>query len=125
MNKFGIADLRYIQIKRAYGDDEDSVRAVIDRWGIDDINRGYAFMDYDNTGMIEVNRIDDVMAFETDEEAVEQAVNDGVKIIPIEELPEDFDRRYFGWVDTNENRKSISDYCVRLRMKSIGISKAL
>ena len=33
------------------------------------------------------------------------------RIIPVDELPENFDRRYFGWVDTPENRKAIKAYC--------------
>ena len=55
--------------------------------------------------MLEVNKIDVLCVFEDDEEAVEQAVKDGVKIIPVEELPENFERRYLGWIDTPENRK--------------------
>ena len=33
--------------------------------------------------------------------------------IPEDELPENFDRRYLGWIDTPENRKAIADYCAR------------
>ena len=32
--------------------------------------------------------------FDSDEDAVEQAIKDGIKIIPVEELPENFDRKY-------------------------------
>ena len=40
-------------------------------------------------------------------------VKDGIKIIPIEELPENFDRNYLGWIDTEENRNKIAEYCSR------------
>lgn len=32
------------------------------------------------------------------------------KIIPVKELPKGFDMRYFGWIDTLENRKAIENY---------------
>jgi hypothetical protein len=40
-----------------------------------------------------------------------QAAADGIKIIHENELPENFDRKYFGWIDTPENRKAIDEYC--------------
>lgn len=57
--------------------------------------------------------ISDDGVFEDDEEAVQQAIQDGVKLIPVEELPEDFDRRYLGWIDTPENRQRIQEYCAK------------
>lgn len=42
----------------------------------------------------EINKIDVLCGFEGDEEAVEQAIKDGVKLIPIEELSENFERKY-------------------------------
>lgn len=74
-------------------------------------NKGYDIFDFDGTGMLEVQKIDTSKRFENDEEAVEQAIKDGIKIIPIEELPENFDRKYLGWIDTEENRKAIKEYC--------------
>lgn len=71
--------------------------------------KGYAITDFDGTGMLEIQKIDDLDIFNNDEEAVEQAIKDGIKIIPIEELPEKFDRRYLGWIDTPENRKKIEE----------------
>lgn len=72
---------------------------------------GYDIVNFDGTGMLEVQKIDSDNRFRNDEEAVEQAMKDGIKIIPIEELPENFDRKYSGWVDTPENRKHIEEYC--------------
>ena len=46
--------------------------------------------------------------------AVAQAIKDGIKFIPVEELPENFDRRYLGWIDTPENRKHIEEYCAEM-----------
>lgn len=76
-------------------------------WSDEDISKGYAVFDFDGTGMLEINRIDAVMAFESDEEAVEQAIKDGVAIIPVEELPDNFERKYLGWIDTQANRKAM------------------
>ena len=75
--------------------------------------KGYDIFDFDGTGMLEIEKIDEENVFTDDEEAVEQAIKDGIKIIPIEELPENFDRRYLGWIDTEENRKRIAEYCNR------------
>ena len=75
--------------------------------------KGYDIFDFDGTGMLEIEKIDEENVFTDDEEAVEQAIKDGIKIIPIEELPENFDRRYLGWIDTEENRKKIAEYCSR------------
>lgn len=77
--------------------------------------KGYDITDYDRTGMLEIQRIDEENMFESDEEAVEQAIKDGIKIIPVDELPSNFDRRYLGWVDTEENRKCIANYCSMLK----------
>ena len=76
-------------------------------------NKGYDIFDFDGTRMLEIEKIDELNMFESDDEAVKQAIKDGVKIIPIEELPENFDRKYLGWIDTEENRKAIKAYCER------------
>ena len=75
--------------------------------------KGYDIFDFDGTGTLEIEKIDEENVFTDDEEAVEQAIKDGIKIIPIEELPENFDRKYLGWIDTEENRKRIAEYCSR------------
>ena len=73
--------------------------------------KGYVIAAFDFTDMLEVERDDSMDVFEDDEQAVEAAVADGVKIIPVDELPENFDRRYYGWIDTPENRRAIQSYC--------------
>ena len=45
------------------------------------------------------------------------------KIIPVNELPYNFyidghDVRFFGWVDTPDNRKAIKEYCKKLENES-------
>lgn len=73
--------------------------------------KGYEITDFDGTGMLEIEKYDAADMFETDEDAVKQAIKDGIKLIPIDELPKNFERRYLGWIDTPENRKAIEDYC--------------
>lgn len=77
----------------------------------EDMTKGYTIADFDGTGLLEIQRVDAAGIFESDDEAVEQAIKDGVKIIPVEELPEKFERRYLGWIDMPENRKAIEEYC--------------
>lgn len=72
---------------------------------------GYGIFDFDNTGMLEIQKIDKVNIFKSDDEAVEQAIKDGIKVIPVEELPQNFDRKYLGWIDTVKNREAIKKYC--------------
>ena len=76
------------------------------------MNRGYEVTDFGGTGMLEIQKIDELRIFSNDEEAVEQAIKDGIAIIPVEELPCNFDRRYLGWIDTPENRRAIEKYCM-------------
>ena len=78
------------------------------------MKRGYDITNFDGTGMMEIQRIDELEIFKNDEEAIEQAIKDGIKIIPVEELPGNFDRRYLGWIDTPENRKAIEKYCMEV-----------
>lgn len=69
--------------------------------------RGYDVALRDN--MLEIQGIDEIGKFERDEAAVEQAVKDGIPLIPVEELPADFQYRWFGWVDTPKNRAAIAE----------------
>ena len=113
MNKYGLTEERYAQLMELYGDEEMVAEAVED-WTVEVCNNGYDIFDFDGTGMLEINKIDSLGIFEDDEAAVEQAIKDGVKIIPVDELPENFERRYLGWIDTPENRKNINEYCKRI-----------
>ena len=109
MNKYGLTDERYNQMLEAFDGDEDFIVDSVSEWGVEDCNKGYAIFDYDGTGMLEIEAINDCGLYD-DEEATKNAIKDGVKIIPVEELPVNFDKRYLGWIDTEENRKCIEDY---------------
>ena len=75
------------------------------------LGNGYLICDYDGSGMLEVVRDDYLMVLKSDEEAVKWAERDGIKIIPVDDLPEGFPRCYYGWIDTPENRAQIDKYC--------------
>jgi CRISPR/Cas system-associated protein Cas10 (large subunit of type III CRISPR-Cas system) len=77
-------------------------------------SKGYAVAEFGATGMLEIQRIDAEGIFENDDAAVEQAIKDGIKVIPVEELPKNFNRKYLGWIDTPENRLAIKRYCIAL-----------
>ena len=108
--KLGLTEERYNQLMALFGNEEEIAEKIED-WGIENCNNGYAIFDFNNTGLLEINKIDVLEVFEDDGAAVEQAIKDGVKIIPVEELPKNFDRKYLGWIDTPENRKRIKEYC--------------
>ena len=70
------------------------------------------------TALVAIEKIDDCFFgadFEnSDYLAAKEAKRIGFcKIIPVKELPKEFDMRYFGWIDTPENRKAIENYCNR------------
>lgn len=99
------------KMMETHNNDAEWVKELIEEWGVEICERGWDFVWFDNTDMVEVCRIDDIAILEDDEEAVAKAMEAGVKFIPIDELPENFDRRYLGWIDTPENRKAIEEYC--------------
>ncbi len=112
MEYLGLTKERYEQMMEYWGQDEEQVAYVVSEWGIENCNKGYAIFDFDGTGMLEIEAIGDVGFFD-DEVATMCSIKDGIKIIPVDELPENFDRRYLGWIDTEENRKAIEEYCSR------------
>ena len=92
-------------------------------WSKEDAERGYTIFDFNGTGLLEIEAIYDVYDYKftndtdiTDEDCAYEAERSGFcKIIPVEELPENMiwdgqSRRWFGWVDTPENRKNIFDF---------------
>ena len=76
-----------------------------------EVRKGYVIAAFNFTDMLEVERDDSMNVYENDKQAVEAAVADGIRIIPVDELPENFDRRCYGWIDTPENRRAIQRYC--------------
>lgn len=115
MSKFGLTEERYNQMMQSYNNDEEWVESIVFDWGVDNCNKGYAIFNYEGLDLEELCAIDDVDAFKSDEQAVIEAKKDGIKIIPKEELPEDmpYGMEYHQWVDTEENRKNIFEYCER------------
>lgn len=93
-------------------------------WDREESERGYVICDFDGTGLLEIERLDDVVLNTDDERyydvmdedcAIEAERSGFCKIIPVDELPKNMiydgnDRRYFGWIDTPENRRRISDF---------------
>lgn len=110
MKNFGLTDERYTQMKSS-GYDADDIREIIECWGREQTNAGYGVFDFDGTGLLEVEAIGEIGAFAYDDDAVVAAVADGMNLIPVAELPVNFDRRYLGWLDTPENRAAIKRYC--------------
>lgn len=82
---------------------------------------GFDIFDYNGYGLLNVESIG---AFNYDDDAAREAERIGYcKIIPVDELPYNFyidgyDARYFGWVDTPDNRKAIKEYCKKLEDES-------
>lgn len=87
---------------------EEMIKEAVKKgWKEEDARRGYSVFtsDYGN-GATHIERIDDMDAFESDAEAVEQAERDGIKIIHDIELPEEHQAAY---IDIPENRELLKD----------------
>lgn len=108
MNNFGLTEERYNQMMLLYENDEDAIKEIVKDWGAEKCNKGWDIFNYDGLDILEVEAICDVGAFD-DDEATQRAIAEGIKIIPVEELPTDFPWRWLGWIDTPENRKRIKE----------------
>ena len=86
MNKYGLTEERYAQMMEYYRNDETIVKEIVESWGVERCNKGYDIFDYDCTGLLDIEAIMDVGAFD-DDEATKRAEMDGIKIIPVNELP--------------------------------------
>ena len=108
---------------------EDGVKFAMESgWTREQAKRGFEIFDYDGSGLLEIECIGDAYVekredghyystYFDDEEAAKEAERIGFcKIIPVDELPNPFiinenNCRWFGWVDTPENRKNIEKWC--------------
>lgn len=100
--------------------DEGVMFAMDYGWSKEEAERGYTIFEFENLGLLELDRIDVCYCFDdddvTDEDCARHAAETGFcKIIPIDELPKDmmyegYDRRYYGWIDTDDNRKRLNDF---------------
>ena len=106
----GLTTERYNQMMKSFKGKIEMLIEAVEIWGVETCNKGYDIFDFDGTGMLQIEAIGDCGLYD-DSKATQDAVNDGIKIIPVDELPANFDRRYFGWIDTPENRKAIQNYC--------------
>lgn len=87
-------------------------------WTREQAERGFEIFDFDGLGLLEIEAICDCYpdGDYDDEAAAKEAERIGYcKIIPVNELPDPFiingaSRRYYGWVDTPENRKQIENF---------------
>lgn len=109
---YGLTEERYNQMMEFHGNNDNAVREVVEEQGADSCNNGYDVFDYDYSGLLIVLPIDDVGAY-TDEQAIEVAAADGIKTIPVEELPANMPDhlKIKGWVDTPENKERIAKFC--------------
>lgn len=89
-------------------------------WTKEEAERGYTVMTTTGGKLLEICRIDCIWVgwgedgsteVDDDDCSIEAERSGFCKIIPVEELPENFEYRYFGWVDTPENRAAIQSYC--------------
>ena len=73
-------------------------------------SKGYVIVKDEDKGAFEVLKDDECDLFETDEQAIEQAIKDGIKIIPENEQHNIYHMCYSGWIDTAANRETLRFY---------------
>ena len=84
-------------------------KAIAEGWDREEAERGYAVFE-GALGLMEIQRCDQMYEETdcTDDDCALEAAKAGIKIIPEAELPDEMgDHRYFGYVDTPENRAKI------------------
>lgn len=108
--QYGLTTEKYNQMMKSLGDTKQ-IEYVVKEWGVEACNKGYALFDYNNTGILDIEAINEVGAFEDDATAIKQAIADGETLISQDELPSQF--KGIGFIDTVENRKALKNYCHR------------
>ena len=90
---------------------DEEVEWLLDSgWTEDEARKGYAVCNYDGTGLFGIECLEN-MGCDNDTACAIHANENGIPIIPINELPENFEMRWYGWIDTPENRANIKKYC--------------
>lgn len=100
-----------------YPTEEGIKFAMEEGWTREQAERGFEIFNFGGLGILGIEAIGDCYPDQNydDEAAAKEAERIGYcKIIPVDELPTPFiiggtTRRYFGWVDTPENRKCIKE----------------
>lgn len=110
MGKFGLSDIAYKRLLAIHKSDKE-VKGLVACWGVQICEKGYSQFNYDGTGLMCIERIDALDIFADDTEATEQAIDDGVKIIPIDELPKSMpsNMKFLGYIDTPKNRLRLKE----------------
>lgn len=111
-----LKDERFFEMVMVMKKSIEEVLMLIKEWGIDVVNRGYDVFDFDGTGLLCIETVGEISVM-SDEESTKRAVRDGVyQIIPVEQLPINMPKnmRFYGWIDTEENRINIAKYCYKL-----------
>lgn len=101
-----------------YPTEEGIQFAMEEGWTRGQAERRFEIFNFGGLGILGIEAIGDCYPDQNydDEAAAKEAEKIGYcKIIPVDELPDPFiiygsDRRYFGWVDTLENRKRIEEF---------------
>lgn len=110
VGKFGLSDLRYTQLSKYYSDND--IKRLVKYWGVKRCESGYATVDWEGLGLARIEKIDELRVFSSDNAAINQAIKDGVKLIPLRDLPDGLpdDMYSRGWVDNLTNRMNIKKY---------------
>ena len=58
--KLGLTEERYCQMLKSFGR-EEMIDDAISIWGIEKVNRGYDIFDFDGTGLLQIEEINDII----------------------------------------------------------------
>ena len=111
--EMGIEEQRVFELICSYYGDFDEVRRVVSTYGAEPLNKGYLVIADRDHRLKSVSFFAPARKIHTNADAARQAEKDGIKLIPVSELPEDafffffIDRRL---VDTPENREVLRKF---------------
>ena len=89
---------------------EQAKEALDIEWG-EGGSRGYGVFFSNESEMTHIERIDELGVYDSDLEAGEQAEKDGMKLIPMNEIPDEYPINAYRYLDNERNREILGSFC--------------
>lgn len=89
---------------------EQAGEALDKEWGKGG-SRGYGVFFSNDSTMAHIERIDELGVYDGDLEAGEQAEKDGMKLIPVNEIPDEYPINAYRYLDNEGNREILGLFC--------------
>lgn len=89
----------------------EQVKEALDvEWG-EGGSRGYGVFFNNESEMTHIEKIDELGVYDNDLEAGEQAEKDGMKLIPMNDIPDEYPLNAYRYPDSKRNREILEQMC--------------